>query len=101
MKKEIRPKDCVRFHEMADPCIIGMVHPGEDDECEIWWDMNTGIIYLECRDFNYENIVDSFGIKNGRRTSDEWFWKVGSYDGNEKSEAENEMMQCIENAELI
>lgn len=99
--KETRPKNCVRFHEMVDPYIIGMVHPGEDDEQEIWWDMKTGNLYVECRDFDFENSIDSFGIRNGRRTCDEWFWKFGFYGGNDRMEAQIEMERCLENAELV
>ena len=101
VKKDTRPKNCVRFHELKDPQLIGMVHPGECDEQEIWWDIETGNLYAECRDFDFENSVDAFGIKNGRKTCDEWFWKFGTYEGNDRIGAEIEMQRCIETAELL
>lgn len=98
-KKE-RPANCVMLHEMSsEACCIGLVHPGEENEQEIYWD--NGNIYIEQRDPNFENSTDSFGIKNGRRGSFGWFFLIGKCKSENRSDAEDEMQKLIENAELL
>lgn len=44
---EKRPANCVMLHEMSpDSYCIGLVHPGEENEQEIYWDMSNGNIYI-------------------------------------------------------
>lgn len=100
---EKRPANCVMLHEMSpvDTCCIGLVHPGEENEQEIYWDMSNGNIYIERRDPDFENSTDSFGIKNGRRGSLGWFFLIGNCKSENRSDAEDEMQKLIENAELL
>lgn len=97
-----RPANCVMLHEMSsEACCIGLVHPGEENEQEIYWDMSNGNIYVEQRDLDFENSTDSFGIKNGRRGSFGWFFLIGNCKSENRSDAEDEMQKLIENAELL
>lgn len=99
---ENRPTNCVMLHEMSsESYCIGLVHPGEDDEHEIYWDMSNGNIYIEQRDPEFENSTDSFGIKNGRRGSLGWFFLIGNCKSDNRSDAEEEMMKLVETAELL
>lgn len=99
---EKRPENCVMLHEMSpDSYCIGLVHPGEENEQEIYWDMRDGNIYIEQRDPDFENSTDCFGIKNGRRASFGWFSLIGNCKSEDRFDAEEEMQRLIENAELL
>lgn len=94
-----RARGCVKsceIHQNARQ--IGVVHPEEYDEQEIWWDTTTGNIYIEIRDYEYEESLDCFGIKHGRQA--EWFGYIGNCTG-DRMEAETMMQELIENAELL
>lgn len=95
-----RSNGYVRFGEIKSPVQIGVVHPEEDDEQEIWWDSETGNLYLERRDLEFEKEVDEFGIQNGRKHYNEWFGCFGNSCG-DIHEAEFKMQQLLENAELL
>lgn len=103
MKKKtedmMRANGCVKFNEIGSNAMqIGIVRPGEYEEQEVWWDTETGNIYVEIRNHMYEESLDSFGFKHGRYL--DWMSYVGNCTG-ERMNAEDEMQRLIENAELL
>ena len=95
----MRAHGCVKFNEISSDAVqIGVVRPGEYEEQEVWWDTESGNIYIEIRNYVHEESLDSFGFKRGRYL--DWMGYIGNCTG-ERTYAEEEMQKLIENAELL